>query len=72
MRRKALLVQTERQMMEAADEVIVVADSGKLGHSELTHLCPLDRVDRMVVDADITREWKERIEAKGIELVIAT
>src|SRR5262245_59525483 len=31
----SLLVETERQMLEAADEVIVVADSGKLGHTEL-------------------------------------
>lgn len=67
----SLLVQTERQMMEAADEVIVVADSGKLGHSELARLCPLEDVNRMVVDAGITEEWKERIEEKGIELVIA-
>lgn len=67
----SLLVQTERQMMEAADEVIVVTDSEKLGHSELAHLCPLDQIDRMVVDAGITNEWKERIEANGIELVVA-
>lgn len=67
----SLLVQTERQMMEAADEVIVVADSGKLGHSELARLCTLDRVDRMVVDSGITDEWKERLEADGIELVVA-
>ncbi len=67
----SLLVETERQMLEAADEVIVVADSGKLGHSELAHLCPLDRIDRMVVDAGVTDEWKERIEGNGVELVIA-
>ena len=68
----SLLVQTERQMLEAADEVIVVADSGKLGHSELAQLCPLSRIDRMVVDAGITEDWKERIEAQGVELVVAT
>jgi DeoR/GlpR family transcriptional regulator of sugar metabolism len=67
----SLLVQTERQMTEAADEVIVVADSGKLGHSELARLCSLDDVDRMVVDAGITEEWKELIEKNGIELLIA-
>ena len=38
----ALLVETERQMIEAAEEVIVVSDSSKLGHSALAHLCPLD------------------------------
>ena len=38
----ALLVETERQMIEAAEEVIVVSDSSKLGHSALAQLCPLD------------------------------
>lgn len=68
----SLLVETERQMMEAADEVIVVADSGKLGHSELAHLCPLSDVDRLVVDEGVTEEWKEIVREHGIELIIAT
>ena len=34
-----LLVETERAMMRAADEVIVVADSTKFGHQSLAHLC---------------------------------
>lgn len=68
----SLLVETERQMMRAADEVIVVADSGKLGHSELAHLCRLEDVDRMVVDTGITDEWKEIVRERGIELIIAT
>ena len=67
----SLLVETERQMMQAADEVIVVADSGKLGHSELAHLCPLKDVDRMVVDSGITDEWKDIVTDHGIELIIA-
>ena len=67
----SLLVETERQMLEAADEVIVVADSGKLGHTELARLCPLDRVHRMVVDAAITEEWKSIVRGKGIELIVA-
>lgn len=67
----SLLVETERQMLEAADEVIVVADAGKLGHTELAHLCPLDRVHRMVVDTGITEEWKGIVREKGIELIVA-
>lgn len=67
----SLLVETERKMMEAADEVIVVADSGKLGHSELAHLCRLEDVDRLVVDAAISDEWKRTIKEHGIDLIIA-
>jgi DeoR/GlpR family transcriptional regulator of sugar metabolism len=68
----SLLVETERQMIEAADEVIVVADSSKLGHSELAHLAPLSDVDRLVVDAGITDEWKQIVREHGIELIVAT
>lgn len=70
--RNALLVETERQMMEAADEVIVVTDSGKLGHSALAHLCPLGAVDRIVVDAGITDEWKKSLEAEEIEVIVVS
>lgn len=67
----SLLVETERQMLEAADEVIVVADSGKLGHTELAHLCPLDRVQRIVVDSGITDEWQGVLRGRGIEVIVA-
>ena len=67
----SLLVETERHMMQAADEVIVVADSGKLGHSELAHLCPLEDVDRMVVDGGVTDEWRRIASDHGIELIVA-
>lgn len=67
----ALLADTERSMLAAAEEVIVVADSGKFGHSALAHLCPLDRVHRVVVDAGLTDEWKDLLTSAGIALTIA-
>jgi DeoR/GlpR family transcriptional regulator of sugar metabolism len=67
----SLLVEAERRMIDAADEVIVVADSGKLGHSELTRLCPLDVVDRLVIDAGITEAWRRVVREHGIELFVA-
>ena len=68
----SLLAETERQMMASADEVIVVADHTKFGHSELVHMGPLSMVNKMVVDAGITDEWRDRIEQLGIELVVAS
>jgi len=66
----ALLVETERQMIESAEEVIVVSDSSKLGHSALAQLCPLQIVDRLIVDAGITDEWREIIEQANVELTV--
>ena len=62
-----LLVETERAMMRCAEEVIVVADSTKFGHQSLAHLCPLDAVDCLVVDAEIEPEWQQRSDASGRE-----
>ncbi|MGE3316340.1 MAG: DeoR/GlpR family DNA-binding transcription regulator [Planctomycetaceae bacterium] len=66
----ALLVETERKMIDAADELIVVSDSGKLGHSALAHLCPLEVVDRIVTDSEITPAWRKTIENAGVELTV--
>ena len=66
-----LLVETERAMMEAADEVIVVADSSKFGRQSLGHVCPLDNVDRVVADDGIGDHWREKITTAGVELLIA-
>ena len=67
-----LLVETERQMMLSAEEVVVVTDSSKLGHSALAHLCPLQKVHQLVVDRGITDEWRRILEDAGIKVLVAT
>ncbi|MDB4786988.1 DeoR/GlpR family DNA-binding transcription regulator [Planctomycetaceae bacterium] len=64
-----LLVETEKQMMNSADEVIVVADHGKFGHSALAHLCPLDRMDKMIVDRDVPESWKSLVREQGVAVL---
>lgn len=66
-----LIVETERAMMEAAEEVIVVADSTKLGHQSLSLLCPLEEIDVLVVDNEITEDWRSRVIAAGVKLIVA-
>lgn len=66
----ALLVETERQMMKVAEEIVVVCDSSKLGHSALAHLCDLKAVDRIVIDDGINDEWRDIIESAEIKLNI--
>ena len=65
-----LLVETERQMLAAAEEVIVVTDSSKFGHRALAHLAPLTAVHRLVVDGGVSDEWREVIEKAGIKLTV--
>jgi DeoR/GlpR family transcriptional regulator of sugar metabolism len=66
-----LLVETERVMMQAADEVILVADSSKFGRQSLTHLCSLAEVDHLVVDDGISEEWRNKVTTAGIHLLVA-
>ncbi len=66
-----LLVETERAMMQAADEVIVVADSTKFGRSSLALLCPLGQVHKLVVDPEISPEWQQRLTSAGVDLILA-
>jgi DeoR/GlpR family transcriptional regulator of sugar metabolism len=66
-----LLVETERTMMRAADEVIVVADSSKFGHQSLAHLCPLAAVNHLVTDSGVSEGWRAKIQAAGVDLQIA-
>ena len=55
----------------AADEFIVLSDSSKFGRSALAHLCGLDEVDRIVVDAGVPDEWRDIAARHHVELVIA-
>ncbi len=66
-----LLVETERAMMRAANEVIIVADSTKFGHQSLTHLCPLQAVNHVVVNDRISEAWQMKLRAAGVDLIVA-
>lgn len=62
----ALLVETERQMIEAAEHVTLVADSGKFGQRALSHLCPLEAVHEIVTDDGLSDEWNQTLSEMGI------
>jgi DeoR/GlpR family transcriptional regulator of sugar metabolism len=58
-------------MMTSAEEVIVLADSTKFGHRSLSQLCELQNIDVLVTDNEITAEWRDRLVAAEIKLVVA-
>ena len=64
----ALLVETERQMIEAAQVVTLVADHSKFGQRALTHLCPLSSVNQIVTDDMLSDEWCQTLRDRGIDL----
>ncbi|MCA9196264.1 MAG: DeoR/GlpR transcriptional regulator [Planctomycetales bacterium] len=66
-----LLVETEKAMMESADEVIVLADSTKFGHQSLALMCELSEIDRLVVDNQISADWRKRLSQANVDVVVA-
>lgn len=66
-----LLVETERQMMRCADEIVVVADHTKIGRQALAFLCELAAIDSLVVDGGLTSEHQKIIEQADIQLINA-
>ena len=66
-----LLVETERQMMRCADEVVVVADHTKFGRQALAFLCDFGAIDTLIIDHLLTPEQREVVEQSGARLVLA-
>ena len=66
-----LLVETERQMMRCADEVVVVADHTKIGRPSLAFLCELGDVDTFIVDSGLTDQQRELLTAAEARLIVA-
>ena len=66
-----LLVETERQMMRCADEVVVVADHTKIGRPALAMLCELSAIDTLIVDADLTADQRRLLDRTDVRVLIA-
>ncbi len=66
-----LLVETERQMMRCADEVVVVADHTKIGRPALAHLCELSAIDTLIVDRNLTPEQRALLDQNDVRVIIA-
>ena len=66
-----LLVETERAMMRAADEVVVLADHTKIGQKALTFLCELTAIDTLIVDQGIMDEQRTLISKADVRLIVA-
>jgi DeoR/GlpR family transcriptional regulator of sugar metabolism len=66
-----LLVEAERQMMQCADEVVVVADHTKVGRSNLAFLCELSAIDLLIVDAGLEPAQRKLLDDGAVKMVVA-
>ena len=61
----------KRAMVECANFVVVVADSSKIGREEFVSFAPIDRVDVLVTDPEITPEDRADLAEHGVDVVVA-
>ena len=59
-----------RAMIEAAQKVVVLADSSKFGRRGFSKICDLESVDRISTDSNIQPLYLERLRERGIEVTV--
>lgn len=67
-----LMVELQRLMIEASDELMVVVDSSKFDRRSLVRLCGLNKVNHLVTDEGVSDEWRSRLESAGAKVHIAS
>jgi DeoR family transcriptional regulator of aga operon len=59
-----------RQMIEASQKIIVLADSTKFGKRGFGRICGIEEVDHIITDSGISEQTKKGLEALGIKVSI--
>lgn len=63
------VAQTKRNMIAAANKVILLADSTKFGQEHFAEVCPIDSVDVLVTDADTPKEYLSAFKNAGTDII---
>lgn len=66
-----LEAEVDRAMVEAASEVIVVADSSKIGLIGLTSILPVTRIKTLVTDDGAPPSFVSALREQGVEVILA-
>ena len=64
----SVLVETQRQMMECGQEVLIVADSSKFGRFSLSRLCGLAEIQALVSDPALPEDSTVALVAAGVKV----
>jgi DeoR family transcriptional regulator, aga operon transcriptional repressor len=60
-----------RSMAEHAKQVIIVADSSKIGMISPALICPINKIDTVVTDDGISADLLAAFRSKGVEVIVA-
>jgi DeoR/GlpR family transcriptional regulator of sugar metabolism len=65
-----LEAEVDKAMVEAASEIIVVADSSKIGVVGLATIMPLARIDKLITDANAPADFVAALREQGVEVTL--
>lgn len=65
-----MLVQSEQKLLRQAEQLVVLADSSKLGRSSNFIVCPLARVDILITDSGAEASILRRFRRAGVEVLV--
>lgn len=63
--------QTRKKMIEEAGQVIILTDSSKFGKRALVSIAPLEDIDIIVTDNNISHFYRQELVSKGIKIIEA-
>lgn len=66
----ALILKAEKKMIQRAEELVILADSSKLGARGSLALCRLEAVHTLITDTGISDGFAKTVEAEGVRLLV--
>jgi DeoR family fructose operon transcriptional repressor len=60
-----------RSIAKLASELILLCDSSKIGASTFAQIAPLNEIDTIVVDSDVSKDDLEELQQNGSNVVVA-
>ncbi|SMF06876.1 transcriptional regulator, DeoR family [Alteromonadaceae bacterium Bs31] len=66
-----LLIRAEQKMRKQAEQLIVMADSSKIGRRGNFILCPAEQVDILITDDEADEKVLQELRDHGVEVLIA-
>lgn len=63
-------LETKHAIIQSGAEKILLVDSSKFGMIKPCYITEIETFDRIITDTEITEEWEERIQEKGVKLEI--
>jgi DeoR/GlpR family transcriptional regulator of sugar metabolism len=67
----SLLIDIQRAMIRAAQQVIFCIDHSKLGRRSVSHLCNLDEIDTIITDSGAPADIIDGLRSHQVEVIVA-